>query len=188
MPDWKYWYGKTILWMERAKRLGYVPPGEDAAEATRLESAGGGEGVPVAWQYRSGGRWVSLSSQPDIDKAQRLVREGLMPAADLRALYARPQAAQGVPDGWKLVPVVPTPEILAAYAIHFRKVFPNDGIRTIYGMTGAESLPVLDKAISELGNDVDPDYWKATEGNAKQALTQLRALAAMRPDGVWQGD
>lgn len=62
------------------------------------------------------------------------------------------------------------------------------GVRTIYGLTGAESLPILDKAIASLGNDVDPDYWKATDGNAKRALVQLRALAAMRPDGLWSGD
>ncbi len=62
------------------------------------------------------------------------------------------------------------------------------GIRTIYGMTGAQSLPVLERAISQLGDDVDPDYWKATDGNAKRALLQLKALAAMRPDGVWSGD
>ncbi len=65
---------------------------------------------------------------------------------------------------------------------------PVRGIRTIYGLTGAESLPVLDKAIAALGDDVDPDYWKATDGNAKRALTQLRALAALRPDGLWTGD
>ena len=62
------------------------------------------------------------------------------------------------------------------------------GVRTIYGLTGAESLPVLDKAIAALADDVDADYWKATDGNAKRALMQLRALAAMRPDGIWGGD
>lgn len=65
---------------------------------------------------------------------------------------------------------------------------PVRGVRTIYGLTGAESLPVLDKAIAALGDDVDPDYWKPTDGNAKRALVQLRALAAMRPDGLWSGD
>ena len=55
-------------------------------------------------------------------------------------------------------------------------------------MTGAESIPVLEKAIAPLGDDVDDDYWKSTEGNAKQALLQLVALAKMRPDGVWNGD
>ncbi len=62
------------------------------------------------------------------------------------------------------------------------------GIRKIYGMTGGDSIPVIEKVIAMLGNDVDEDYWKATEGNAKRALLQLVALAKMRPDGVWDGD
>lgn len=66
-------------------------------------------------------------------------------------------------------------------------VFGEKGIRTIYGMTGAESIPVLQKAIAALGNDVDNDYWKPTEGNAKRALCGLLAFAQLRPDGVWAG-
>lgn len=65
---------------------------------------------------------------------------------------------------------------------------PVRGVRTIYGLTGVESISLLDKAIAALGNDVSQDYWAPTEGNAKRALIQLRALAAMRPDGVWSGD
>jgi hypothetical protein len=65
---------------------------------------------------------------------------------------------------------------------------PIRGIRTIYGLTGAESMPLLAAAIAALGDDVDPDYWKPTDGNAKRALVQLRALAMMRPDGIWDGD
>jgi hypothetical protein len=61
-------------------------------------------------------------------------------------------------------------------------------IRVLYGLTGAESIPMLQKAISELGDDTDPDYWRATEGNVKAALRQCLALAQMRPDGVWDGD
>lgn len=75
------------------------------------------------------------------------------------------------------------------YGMHLRAAFNSDkGIRTIYGMSGAESLPILERAISELDDDVDPDYWKSTQGNTKRALTQLLALAKMRPDGVWDGD
>ena len=74
------------------------------------------------------------------------------------------------------------------YYQHFRRTMGDDGIRTIYGKTGAESIPILETAIDELGTDVDDDYWKATEGNARQALTRLLAMAQMRPDGVWQGD
>jgi hypothetical protein len=47
---------------------------------------------------------------------------------------------------------------------------------------------VLKAAMEQLGDDVDPDYWKATEGNAKRALAQLLAFAQLRPDGVWDGD
>lgn len=69
------------------------------------------------------------------------------------------------------------------------EVFGENGIRSIYGKTGAESIPMLEKAISALGDDVDDsDYWHATEGNAKRALYGLLAFAKMRPDGVWDGD
>ena len=90
------------------------------------------------------------------------------------------------------------------YADHFRKVLGGadvelstfdkvfgggqTGIRKLYGMSGAESIPVLENAISKLGDDADDDYWAPTEGNAKRALLQLLALAKMRPDGVWDGD
>ena len=67
-------------------------------------------------------------------------------------------------------------------------VFGDDGIRAIYGMTGAESIPVLERAIEGLGDEVDPDYWKPTEDNAKRPLYQLLAFAKMRPDGIWDGD
>jgi hypothetical protein len=62
------------------------------------------------------------------------------------------------------------------------------GIRVIYGMTGADSVPLLERGIERLGDDVDSDYWKATEGNAKAAIRQCLALAKMCPDGIWDGD
>lgn len=69
------------------------------------------------------------------------------------------------------------------------EVFGEGGIRSIYGKTGAESIPMLEKAISALGDDVDDsNYWNATEGNAKRVLYGLLAFAKMRPDGVWDGD
>lgn len=74
------------------------------------------------------------------------------------------------------------------YWAHFRRVFGEEGIRSIYGKTGAESIPMLQAAMAQLGDDVDPDYWKATEGNAKQSLAGLLAFAQLRPDGVWNGD
>jgi hypothetical protein len=90
------------------------------------------------------------------------------------------------------------------YGEHYRRVFGDSevqlsnfdtvfgggetGIRKLYGMSGADSIPILKEAISKLGDDVDDDYWKPTEGNAKRALLQLLSLAKMRPDGIWDGD
>ena len=74
------------------------------------------------------------------------------------------------------------------YSGIFRQYLGESGIREIYGKSGAESIPILLGVIEKLGDDTDPDYWKATEGNAKKALCGLLALARMRPDGVWHGD
>ena len=74
------------------------------------------------------------------------------------------------------------------YGDAFRRVIGDQGVRTIYGMTGAESIPVLQSANSQLSDDVDDDYWKATDGNAKRALLQLLVLARMRPNGIWKGN
>jgi len=40
------------------------------------------------------------------------------------------------------------------YAKHFYRVIGEKGIRTIYGMTGAESMPMLKEAISKLNDCV----------------------------------
>lgn len=73
--------------------------------------------------------------------------------------------------------------------IYYRPdVFGEKGIRTIYGMSGASSIPILKSAMAALKDDVSGDYWECNEGNAKQALAILLAYAQMRPDGVWDGD
>ncbi len=79
----------------------------------------------------------------------------------------------------------------------------SEGIRTIYGMSGAESIPVLKQAIRVLENmdeDIAPEkrkqceeqgatgYWLPTRENAIKPLYQLLAFAQMRPDGIWKGD
>ena len=71
------------------------------------------------------------------------------------------------------------------YGGHFRRVMPN-GIRGLDGMMAVDSIPILERAIAQLGDEVDDDYWEPTEGNAKKALYGLLALAKMRPDGVWE--
>lgn len=81
--------------------------------------------------------------------------------------------------------------------------FGEKGIRSIYGLSGAESIPVLKKAISGLESSKEElpneelkkclehgttGYWLPTRENAIRPLYQLLALAQMRPDGVWKGD
>ena len=75
------------------------------------------------------------------------------------------------------------------YAPIFRRVIHyKKGIRAIYGMTGAESIPILKSAIDSLKNDETNNYFDPTEGNARKALCGLLAFAQMRPDGIWDGD
>ena len=57
--------------------------------------------------------------------------------------------------------------------------------KKLRGMTGKDSLPVLQGAADALSDDTDPDYWKPTEGNVKRALSGLISFAKARPDGVW---
>ena len=79
----------------------------------------------------------------------------------------------------------------------------SKGIRTIYGMSGAQSIPVLKKAIKalesmseDIGNEERrgceeqgaTGYWMPTRQNAIKPLYQLLAFAQMRPDGIWEGD
>lgn len=64
----------------------------------------------------------------------------------------------------------------------------KSGIRSLYGMTALEAIPILEAAISSLKNDVDEDYWKPTEGNTKRALNNLLTMCKMRPDAIIDGD
>jgi hypothetical protein len=74
------------------------------------------------------------------------------------------------------------------YANHFRRVLGELGIRTLYGLTGEASLPVLSEAIAQLGTNRSDDYWEPTEGNARAALENLRLLARACPTATWSGD
>lgn len=71
---------------------------------------------------------------------------------------------------------------------YYKHIDSEKGIRVIYGMTGKESIPVLQKGIDALKDDVTDNYWDSTEGNARKALLDLIELAKMCPDGIWEGD
>lgn len=89
------------------------------------------------------------------------------------------------------------------YASWYYKAFGEKGIRSIYGISGAESIPVLEHAIEALNQmketmtqkEIDEEarllgghYWVSTKENALKPLYQLLSLARMRPDGIWEGD
>lgn len=62
------------------------------------------------------------------------------------------------------------------------------GIRSLYGMTALETIPILEVAISNLKDNVVNNYWTPTEGNAKRALNNLLTMCKMRPDAIIDGD
>ena len=73
------------------------------------------------------------------------------------------------------------------YSPFFYEVFPNDeGLKWLYGKTGKESIPVLEKAVGLLGTERDSDYWKATTGNAGYSLGILLDWAREFPQGKWE--
>jgi hypothetical protein len=74
------------------------------------------------------------------------------------------------------------------YSSIFGKVMGEGGIRTIYGMKALDSVVLLESAMSQLNNNLDADYWKATEGNVRAALASLVKLAKALPDAQWAGD
>lgn len=77
------------------------------------------------------------------------------------------------------------------------------GVRSIYGLSGAESIPVLEHAIKTLESMAEdlPEkkikdykelgitgYWIPTRTNAIKPLYQLLAMAKIRPDAIFTGD
>ena len=74
------------------------------------------------------------------------------------------------------------------YAPHSYRTMGEKGIRELYGKRAIDTVPLLEKAISELKTDVNDDYWEPTEGNARRALENLLTMAKAKPLGVWDGD
>lgn len=79
-------------------------------------------------------------------------------------------------------------------------IFGKDGIWSICGMSGSDSIPVLERAIASLESmqeDLSADevaeyeakgatgYWLPTRENAITPLRYLLNFAKMRPDGIW---
>jgi len=71
------------------------------------------------------------------------------------------------------------------YADRLYKVI-NGGIKALDGSLAANAIPILEKAIAQLGNEMGISYWDSTDGNVKTALYQVLAICRMRPDGIWK--
>jgi len=75
------------------------------------------------------------------------------------------------------------------YAKFFYSTMGDKGIRSLYGVTAKDSIPMLKGAIGKLKPDFTSNYWDATEGNAQKALQSLLAIAEKAPaDSAWSGD
>lgn len=83
------------------------------------------------------------------------------------------------------------PHLNITYNYHktFYRLWPEDGIRHLYGMTAQEVINEINARLPEVVGEPDQDYWAATEGNARVALVNLRDLAALcPPDSKLSGD
>ena len=65
------------------------------------------------------------------------------------------------------------------YSRHFYNTLGEDGIRSLYGKTASEIIPILDKAIERLGTERAADYWAATP----EARDVVNFLKALLPEG-----
>ncbi len=88
------------------------------------------------------------------------------------------------------------------YGRYYSEVY-EEGTRKIYGMSGVDSIPILENMISgitkkykkgdawissKVSEGDTSNYWLATAANAMKPLYQLIALAKMRPQCIWDGD
>ena len=79
------------------------------------------------------------------------------------------------------------------YSKIYERVFPDSEATRTTGLkqtllisrTAEETIPVLERAVKELGTERHPDYWKATDGNAGRVLNTLLGWAREHPNGVW---
>ena len=78
------------------------------------------------------------------------------------------------------------------YSARFREAWPEElrghGALTqmLNGLTGADTIPLLEQAVAKLGTDRSADYWEPSAGNAGAALDTLLSWARTHPQGRWR--
>jgi hypothetical protein len=75
------------------------------------------------------------------------------------------------------------------YGTFYYQTLGDNGIRSLYGLTAQEVIPLLAEAVAVLGAKRHSNYWEPTPGNAGAALLDLIGIAALCPPGaVFDGD
>jgi hypothetical protein len=72
------------------------------------------------------------------------------------------------------------------YSEHLWRVLGEGGVKSLDGERAVDTIAALQRGVAELGDDVHPNYWEPTEGNAREALKALLVFALEHPDGVWR--
>lgn len=60
------------------------------------------------------------------------------------------------------------------------------GFVKLHAMTGADSIPLLKKALKNLPDEPCDNYWSATPGNAGHILAVMLGWAEQHPEGIWR--
>lgn len=72
------------------------------------------------------------------------------------------------------------------YSPFYETVFPeSERLYWLQDKTAAETIPILEAAVTALGVVRDPDYWTSIAGNAGYALNILLGWARLHPDAIW---
>lgn len=74
-------------------------------------------------------------------------------------------------------------EALMNVTYNYGKVW---SVRKINGMTGEQSVPILEAVVRENGTERDDDYWNPTPGNVGYMASVLHAWALQHPQAVWR--
>ncbi len=72
------------------------------------------------------------------------------------------------------------------YCRYYYRHLHNRGLMHINRKRARTVVPLLERAVNELGTDRDDDYWKATPGNAGYALSILLGWARQFPDATFK--
>lgn len=75
--------------------------------------------------------------------------------------------------------------ILPGFLDPLNKAFRPHKLGELSGLSGAESIPLLQAAIANLGDEISAKPWEPADGNIKKQLFGLLKKARVAPHGRW---